>query len=300
MGGTVLLLDDVVKWRRSRGAAFCVRIERLALPRGGAFAATGPSGCGKSTLLDLMALALKPDGCGAFVLSPAGDGRGLDIAQAWARGGDAALGAARRRHIGYVLQTGGLLSFLTVRDNIALPARLNRRPAGQAVAALAERLGIADQLAKRPAELSVGQRQRVAIARALVHRPALVLADEPTASLDPETADVVMELLVEQARAEGATLVVATHDRERAARHGLTPIVFEMTRIDGAPGARVGLPPPPAAALPPVPPPASPEPVLEPPPAPPPSAPPADDAAQPQPRADAAAGPRLAAGGGGA
>jgi putative ABC transport system ATP-binding protein len=241
MGGDVLLLDNVVKWRRSRGAAFCVRIERLELPRGSAYAAAGPSGCGKSTLLDLLALALRPDQCGAFVLSPAGDGRGLDIAAAWAHRGDAKLGAARRRHIGYVLQTGGLLSFLTVRDNIALPARLNRASAGERIAALAERLGIADQLRKYPADLSVGQRQRVAIARALVHRPALVLADEPTAALDPENADVVMDLLVEQTRAEGATLIVATHDRERAASHGLSPIAFDAMRIDGAPGSRVHL-----------------------------------------------------------
>jgi putative ABC transport system ATP-binding protein len=242
MGGDVLLLDHVVKWRRSRGAAFCVRIDRLALSRGGAYAAAGPSGCGKSTLLDVLALALRPDSCGAFVLSPAGDGRGLDLAAAWENGRERELGAVRRRHIGYVLQTGGLLSFLSVRDNIALPARLNRRPAAERIAALAERLGIADQLAKLPADLSVGQRQRVAIARALVHRPALVLADEPTAALDPETADVVMELLVEQTRAEDATLVVATHDRERAARHGLAPIAFEAIRVDGAPGSRVQLP----------------------------------------------------------
>jgi putative ABC transport system ATP-binding protein len=242
MNDDVLVLDHVVKWRRSRGAAFCVRIERLTLPRGAAFAAAGPSGCGKSTLLDLIALALRPDSCGAFVLSPAGDSGDVDIAEAWASGDEAALGAARRRHIGYVLQTGGLLSFLSVRDNIALPARLNGSSDTAHVAALAERLGIADQLAKRPAELSVGQRQRVAIARALVHRPALVLADEPTAALDPETADVVMELLVERTRAEGATLVVATHDRERAARHALAPIAFDAIHVDEAPGSSVRLP----------------------------------------------------------
>lgn len=242
MNGDVLLLDNVVKWRRSRGAAFCVRIDRMAMPRGAAYAAAGPSGCGKSTFLDLLALALRPDSCGAFILSPGGDGRGIDIADAWATRAEAALGAARRRHIGYVLQTGGLLSFLTVHDNIALPARLNRQSETENLATLAERLGIADQLAKRPADLSVGQRQRVAIARALVHRPALVLADEPTAALDPETADVVMELLVEQTRAEGATLVVATHDRERAARHGLAPIAFDAIRVDGAPGSSVRLP----------------------------------------------------------
>jgi putative ABC transport system ATP-binding protein len=100
---------------------------------------------------------------------------------------------------------------------------------------LAEDLGIARQLGKRPAELSVGQRQRVAIARALAHRPALVLADEPTASVHPELADAVLALLRRECAAAGAALLVATHDPDRAARAGY-PVLSCETRAPGADG----------------------------------------------------------------
>ncbi len=243
MADDVVRLEGVLRWRRNSAAAFAVRVETLTLAAGAAYAAAGPSGCGKSTLLDLLALALRPDRADRFVLGPAGGRVAVDIAAAWRDESDAVLGAIRRRHIGYVLQTGGLLPFITVADNIALPARLNGTRDRSRVTALAERLGIVDQLAKYPADLSVGQRQRAAIARALIHRPLLVLADEPTAALDPEAAETVMALLVEQTRRDGATLVVATHDVVRTRRHGLQPITFAPLRIGGSPGSSVTLAP---------------------------------------------------------
>ncbi|MBL8835438.1 MAG: ATP-binding cassette domain-containing protein [Alphaproteobacteria bacterium] len=243
MADDVVRLEGVLRLRRNGAGAFAVRIEKLDLAAGGAYAAAGPSGCGKSTLLDILALALRPDRAERFVLEPAGGREAIDIAAAWADGSDAILGRIRRRHIGYVLQTGGLLPFVTVADNIALPARLNARSDRARLIALAERLGIVDQLAKYPADLSVGQRQRAAIARALIHRPSIVLADEPTAALDPEAAEIVMTLLVEQTRRDGATLVVATHDHIRAQRHALVPISFAPVRIGGAPGSSVALAP---------------------------------------------------------
>jgi putative ABC transport system ATP-binding protein len=100
---------------------------------------------------------------------------------------------------------------------------------------LAEELGIRAQLPKRPAELSVGQRQRVAIARALAHRPSLVLADEPTASVHPALADAVLDLLQRECAAAGAALLVATHDPERAARLG-SPVLACATHAPGADG----------------------------------------------------------------
>jgi putative ABC transport system ATP-binding protein len=120
-----------------------------------------------------------------------------------------------------VPQTGGLFAFLRVRDNIALPRRLLGMKDDGTVEHLAERLGVADQLLKKPSALSVGQRQRVAIARALAHGPALVLADEPTASVDPATADTVMALLLEQAAQNGAAVIVASHDWVRIKQLGL-------------------------------------------------------------------------------
>lgn len=238
----VVRLEGVLRWRRNGASAFAVRIDALALAAGGTYAAAGPSGCGKSTLLDLLALALRPDRAGRFELRERGGDRLIDIAAAWQSGNDELLGAIRRRQIGYVMQTGGLLPFLSVHDNIALPARLNRIEIADRIESLAGRLGIADQLAKRPADLSVGQRQRAAIARALIHHPVLVLADEPTAALDPEAAETVMTLLVEEARRTRATLVVATHDVARTRRHGLVPIGFTAVRIGDAPGSAVAMP----------------------------------------------------------
>ncbi len=103
-------------------------------------------------------------------------------------------------------------------------------PSAERVQALAERLEIGDQLDKKPAALSVGQRQRVAIARALVHAPRLLLADEPTAALDPLNAERVMRLLVEQARERGACTVVATHDERLARAAGLEVLAIRWQR----------------------------------------------------------------------
>jgi putative ABC transport system ATP-binding protein len=111
-----------------------------------------------------------------------------------------------------VLQTGGLLPFLTARENIALSCRLlGTDPAG-IIERLAERLGIAAQLDKHPGQLSVGERQRVAIARAMAHRPSVLLADEPTASVDPVNAAAILDLLLELVRQAGVTAVIASHD----------------------------------------------------------------------------------------
>jgi putative ABC transport system ATP-binding protein len=130
-----------------------------------------------------------------------------------------------------VPQTGGLFAFLRVRDNIALPRRLLGLKDDGTVGHLAERLGVADHLRKKPSALSVGQRQRVAIARALAHGPALVLADEPTASVDPATADIVMALLLEQAALNGAAVVIASHDWTRLQKLGLPRLHPRIERI---------------------------------------------------------------------
>lgn len=119
-------------------------------------------------------------------------------------------------------QTAALLPFLPLRRNIALPQELTGRHDAPWLAQLAGELGIAHVLDRRPAEVSVGQRQRAAIARALSHRPSLILADEPTASVHPSQADRIMALLAGLARGTGAALVVATHDPQRAEAAGFT------------------------------------------------------------------------------
>ncbi len=222
----MLSLEAISKTRGADGQRYRLEIPALQLRAGRRIALIGTSGSGKSTLLDLLALVLSPDPGGAQRWS---DGaQSLDLAELWRQGQHDQLAALRARAFGYVLQTGGLLGFLSVRGNIQLPCELLGLPLGDAVEQLAEQLGIADLLERQPGRLSVGQRQRVSIARALAHQPAIVLADEPTASLDPLNAERVMQLLVEQAAARDLCLVISTHDPALAARYGLTPMQLQV------------------------------------------------------------------------
>ncbi len=228
----MLRLRDI---RKSRGAGrngYSLLVPRLDLRPGQRLALVGASGSGKSTLLDLLALVLSPDPGGSLELTR--DGHINDIAGLWRHGRQDLLAELRSRAMGYVLQTGGLLGFLDVRRNIGLSRALLGLAEDATVQRLAERLEIADQLDKLPAALSVGQRQRVSIARALAHAPAIVLADEPTASLDPVNAERVMQLLVAQAEEQGACIVVATHDEALAQRVGLQLQRLQVQRnLDG-------------------------------------------------------------------
>jgi putative ABC transport system ATP-binding protein len=216
----VFRLRDVDKIFRAGGAEFRLHVTALDVERGAKIALIGESGSGKSTLLELLAMILEPSSTRAFSFAPSA-GVAFDVRDLWRAGDANALGALRSRHVGYVLQHGGLLPYLTVRENIELPRRLLAFPSGRAATDLAVRLGIEAQLDKLPAELSVGQRQRVGIARALAHDPEIVLADEPTAALDPANAERIFALLVHLADALGVTLIVATHAQDLARRSGL-------------------------------------------------------------------------------
>ena len=174
--------------------------------RGEVVAILGESGVGKSTLLNMLA-GLDLASAGRVELA----GRtlqGLD---------DTALAHWRRANVGFVFQAFHVLPHLTVAQNIALPLLLLGRPDAARVARMLAAVGLAGFDARLPRTLSGGQLQRVAIARALVHRPPLVLADEPTGNLDPETAERVIELLATQVRAQGAACVLVTHSKAAAA-----------------------------------------------------------------------------------
>lgn len=193
---------------------FRLTVPGLRLRAGQAVAVTGPSGCGKSTLLDLLGLVLRPSSAATFRVM------GEDVSALWAdgAGGQSALAALRAGAVGYILQTGGLLPYLSVAENIGLSPRL----LGQAMDRgwfdhLVTQLGLQDHLKKAPRLLSIGQRQRVAMARALAHRPPLVLADEPTAALDPVTADRALALLLGLSADSGSVLVLVSHDQGRIA-----------------------------------------------------------------------------------
>jgi len=203
--------QGLVKRRSAGRTAFELRVPELRIAPGEVVVLRGPSGCGKSTLLDLLALALCPDEAATFSFHPEHRGA-TDLWRLWQRDDLDGLGHLRADHIGYVLQTGGLLSFLSARENIQLPCRLLGRDPRGGVERLAERLDISALLDKRPGQLSVGERQRVAIARALAHRPGVVLADEPTASLDPVNAARITALFLDLVRQSGTCAIIASHD----------------------------------------------------------------------------------------
>lgn len=219
-------LRNVVLERKARGYAYRLIIESLAVRRGEKIALIGPSGCGKSTALDLLAMILEPCAADAFILRADGE---EDVADLWRRGERDRMARLRLRHIGYVLQTGGLLPFLSSADNIAAPGRargMAARALRARLAELGEGLGIAHLMDALPDQLSIGERQRVAIARALLAGPDLVLADEPTAALDPLTARQVMRLLTELA-GDGA-LIVVSHDQRLVEASGLRCLRLEV------------------------------------------------------------------------
>lgn len=188
--------------------SFCLRVPDLEVEAGSVNIIIGRSGCGKSTLLDMLGLISAPTSCRNFAMRT-DTGNWVHAAKA----SRATQEKLRRQVLGYILQTGGLLPYLNVFDNIALTIRLTGKSLKQATA-LMERLGIDSLRSLYPAQLSTGQRQRVAIARALAHNPRIILADEPTGALDPESARVVRDMLVENARESGAAVMIVTHDAE--------------------------------------------------------------------------------------
>lgn len=190
----------------SNDPGFAMQVDSLHLDAGEAIGIVGPSGCGKSTLVDLLAMLRRPTQISRFVLL------GRDVAALWHEGGVEACLKLRAAHIGVVLQTGGLLPSLSVRENVLLSQRLLGRMDISWVDHLLDALGLADLQSRLPAQLSIGQRQRVAIARALAHRPALVLADEPTAALGAEHATQALDLLLSLSHDVGSALVIVSHD----------------------------------------------------------------------------------------
>jgi putative ABC transport system ATP-binding protein len=165
----------------------------------------GESGVGKSTLLNIIAGLDAPDSGQVLV-----DGMAMSALD------DDAATRLRRTRMGFIFQAFHVLPHLTLLQNVALPLLLNGQPPGPASAMLAA-VGLGGRDADFPRQLSGGELQRVAIARALVHRPALLLADEPTGNLDPETAHGILTLLRAETRASGAGAIMVTHSHAAAA-----------------------------------------------------------------------------------
>lgn len=194
---------------RHPGAATGIRVPAIDLAPGAPVALAGPSGSGKTTLLRLLTGLLTPDE-GSIRIGETFLG---DASPAWVRDW-------RLREAGLIFQDFALLPYLTARENVQLPSRFlpascNAPGIQERAAELAQSLGLSDHWDKPASVLSQGERQRVAIARALAHGPSFVFADEPTASLDPTRRDSALELLISDARARKAVLLVITHDVER-------------------------------------------------------------------------------------
>jgi putative ABC transport system ATP-binding protein len=206
----MLRMDCVSKKYLHRGQTVTALDQAsVTIQRGDFVSLVGPSGSGKSTLLLMLGGMLSPtsgevylDEQALYALSP---NRRAEL---------------RKRKLGFVFQTFNLVSYLTALENVQVPLYLaGVAPAEQQeqAAALLDRLGLGQRLHHKPCELSVGQQQRVALARMLANDPAVVLADEPTGNLDPETSQQIIEFF-EQINDEGKTIVMVTHDPRAATR----------------------------------------------------------------------------------
>ncbi len=221
VANAIIARDLVVDHETEAGPVRALEIGEVLVDGGTSLAVMGPSGCGKSTLLGLLAgLALPTRGTveiGSVVVSELSAHDRLGF---------------RRRALGMVYQADNLLPHLTVEENVGLQLAICRRddPGSHSdPSEVLRRLGLGALRARLPDQLSGGQRQRVAVARAIVHRPAVILADEPTGALDADTARVVIDLLTEVQREISATLVIVTHDPEIASH---VDRVVQMARPD--------------------------------------------------------------------
>ncbi len=200
-------LLDVADIARRYAAQTVFEHVSFTVAQGEFVAVIGESGVGKSTLLNAIA-GLDQIDEGRVTIA------GTDVH----RLGDGARAAFRRSRLGFVFQAFHVLPHLSVAANVGLPLLLQGAPDATRVSDMLDAVGLAGFGPRLPQTLSGGQLQRVAIARALVHRPRLILADEPTGNLDPTTADRVMSLLVTQVREHGAACVLATHSQAASAR----------------------------------------------------------------------------------
>ena len=197
-------------FRQGRSELHVLKDTNFSINQGEIVALVGPSGSGKSTLLHIAGLLERPD-----------EGEVIINGEQCTGLKDDRQTELRRQHLGFVYQYHHLLPEFSARENIMIPqiiAGMKKADAGVRADQLLEMLGLSDRATHRPARLSGGEQQRVAIARALANAPDLLLADEPTGNLDPETAGEVFKVLLGLARGAGLTAIIATHNPELAGR----------------------------------------------------------------------------------
>lgn len=209
--------------RQSSDRLFRVMVPELELFAGDVALLTGENGSGKSSILEMLGLVSRPERSTAFRLPGAdsSDDELVEVMPLYEMDRQETLAAIRARRIGFVVQTGALVPFLTVRENVALPQSYSLLSKTADVDALLEALDLASLAAAYPAQLSIGQRQRTAIARAVSNQPQIILADEPTAALDPEYKSKAVELLISVAQDIDAAVLIATHEAPEIAHSRL-------------------------------------------------------------------------------
>jgi putative ABC transport system ATP-binding protein len=206
----MLRMEGASKDYNHRGqAVHALREASVNIPEGDFVAVVGPSGSGKSTLLLVLGGMLSPSAGQVFL-----NGQSLYDLTPDERA------RLRREKMGFVFQTFNLVPYLTAMENVQIPlflAGVDETAQKEKAAGLLGRVGLDGRLDHKPSELSVGQQQRVALARVLANDPAIILADEPTGNLDPDTSNDIMEFLVRM-NSEGKTIVMVTHDPRAAQR----------------------------------------------------------------------------------
>ena len=216
----MLVIKQLEISRLTGKSSFRVCLPELKLRAGDVVVIQGDSGSGKSTLLEMIGMILKPDKVDGFKLFL--DHNDLDIAK-WINNNDInQLANIRAQYLGFMLQTGGLLPFLKIYDNILLPIKLLQKNVDNSrLEYLIDKLGISHLLNKYPKQLSIGERQRASFIRSIIHKPALLLADEPTSALDPYNANLLFDLIIEQAKQDNIAAIIVTHDWQRISTKGL-------------------------------------------------------------------------------
>ena len=223
----MLCLVDIEKsYRLGTLTVEVLRGVNLEVAEGDLLSIMGPSGSGKSTLMNIIGLLGKPTAGSYFV-------NGRDVFTM----NDRELSSFRNANIGFVFQSFNLLDRLTALENVGMPLvyrGLGRGPIWSRARTMLEKVGMGDRLGHRPDQLSGGQKQRVAIARALVGEPSVVLADEPTGALDSDTADGVMDLLIQLNVEERITILIITHDAAIARRCTRQAMIGDGVLREGA------------------------------------------------------------------
>ncbi|MBN6067070.1 ABC transporter ATP-binding protein [Aggregatibacter actinomycetemcomitans] len=233
----MLLIEEMTVRRGQGSQQFNVRLPKLALQDGEILAIQGASGCGKSTLLEMIGLILQPDSLKTYQLGDAG--QVMDLQPFILQKNQTALSQLRAAKLGFMLQTGGLLPFLTVQQNITLPCEMLNKPLDKAwFLYLTESLNLSSLLSKYPRQLSIGERQRVSFIRSVIHKPCLLLADEPTAALDPNNAQTLFSLMIKLVEEQKITALLVTHDWDLVENNRLPSLYADLS----APAQAVFLP----------------------------------------------------------